>query len=131
LEIDRGRPEMGMPELTLDHDGRPRGPSRSRVRAGADGARTGAVLTLPQRSAQLAACRRRLPVAPGGRAVDHAEQWPGRKPDAELLPGLQLPPCPRRLCRDGPARTRGGRPGRSRRARALSDPQPGSPEHDD
>ena len=40
--------------------------------------------------AQLAARGRRLPVAPGGRAVDHAEQRADREPDAEPLPGLEL-----------------------------------------
>ncbi len=46
------------------------------------------------RPAQLAACGRRLPVASGGRAVDHAEQWANREPDAEPLPGLKLLPSP-------------------------------------
>ena len=42
--------------------------------------------------AQLAARGRGLPVAPGGWAVDHAEQRADREPDAELLPGFELVP---------------------------------------
>ena len=39
--------------------------------------------------AQLPARGRGLPVAPGGWAVDHAEQRADRKPDAELLPRFE------------------------------------------
>ena len=45
--------------------------------------------------AQLAARGRRFPVAPGGWAVDHAEEWADRKLDAELLPRFELLPRPR------------------------------------
>ena len=44
--------------------------------------------------AQLAVRGCRLPVAPGGWAVDHAQQRADREPDAELLPGLEVLPRP-------------------------------------
>ena len=87
---------MGMPELALDD--RERDPfvrhlDRVRVpelmwRAPTPDSRCGGG------PAQLAAHGRRFPVAPGRRAVDHAEQLADREPDAELLPGFELLPRP-------------------------------------
>lgn len=43
---------------------------------------------------QLPARGRLLPVAPGDRAVDHAQQRVDREPDAQLLPGIDVLPGP-------------------------------------
>jgi len=87
---------MGMPELALDNR------QRDPVVRHLDSVR---VAELVRREpaphsrcgggpAQLAARGCRLPVAPGGRAVDHAEQRADREPDMELLPGLEVLPRP-------------------------------------
>ena len=44
--------------------------------------------------AQLPARGCCFPVPARGWAVDHAQQWADREPDAELLPGLELLPRP-------------------------------------
>jgi hypothetical protein len=94
LQVDRGDPEMGMPKLALDdRQGDPFVRHLDRVR----------VAELVWREptphsrcggdpAQLTTRGCRLPVAPGGRAVDHAEQRADRELDAELLPGLEVLP---------------------------------------
>jgi hypothetical protein len=92
LEINRGDPEMCMPELALDNEQRHSlvshldrvGVSELMRREATPDPRCGGS------PAQLTARGRRLPVASGGRAVDHAEQRADREPDAELLPGLEL-----------------------------------------
>jgi len=87
---------MGMPELALDNR------QRDPVVRHLDSVR---VAELVRREpaphsrcgggpAQLAARGCRLPVAPGGRTVDHAEQRADREPDTELLPGLEVLPRP-------------------------------------
>jgi hypothetical protein len=83
---------MGMPELALDD--RQRDPFVRHL----DSVRVAELewreATPPSRCgggpAQLAARGCRLPVAPSGRAMDHAEQRADREPDAELLPGLEM-----------------------------------------
>jgi hypothetical protein len=94
LEIDRGHPEMGMPELALDDDqrhalvghlDRVRVPELMGREPAPDSRCDGG-------PAQLSARGRRLPVASGGRALDHAEQRADRELDAELLPWLELLP---------------------------------------
>ena len=83
---------MGMPELSLDNDQRHALVGHlDRVRMpelmGREPAPDSRCYGGP---AQLAARRCRLPVAPGGWAVDHAEQRADRELDAELLPRLKL-----------------------------------------
>jgi hypothetical protein len=92
LQVNRGDPEMGVPELALDdhqrdalmgHLDRVRMPQLVGREATPDPRHRGS-------SSQLAARGRRLPVASGGQAVDHAQQWADGEPDAELLPGFEL-----------------------------------------
>jgi hypothetical protein len=87
---------MGMPELALDND------QRHALVGHLDRVRMLELMgrepppdsRCDGRPAQLASRWRRLPVTPGGRAMDNAEQRAGRELDPELLPGLDLLPRP-------------------------------------
>jgi len=96
LQIHRRDAEVGMPQLALDDD------QRDLLMGERDGVRMPQLMGAKRRldpcrgggSSQLPARGRLLPIASGGRAVDHEPQSAYGEPDAELLPGFELLPRP-------------------------------------
>jgi hypothetical protein len=142
LEVDRGDPEVGVSQLPLDdherdafmsHLDRVRVPKlvwREPASYSCCGGGTG----------ELSASGRRFPVPADGGPVDDAEERADRETGAELLPGLELLPCPdvhpsfaTRVAlavpdKNGPAAS--VHVGLGKRE-CFADPQPRSPQHDD
>ena len=96
LQVDACDPEVRVSGLSLDdykrhafvrHLGRVRMLQLVRREPPADSGSGGSVMKL------LARCRR-LPVPPGGRAVDHAQERSDRQPPSRFKPWLELPPRP-------------------------------------
>ena len=142
LQIDRGDPEVSVPELALDHierDTLARHLHRMRM-AKLMGRKSPTDSSLAGKAAELGSSRWRRPWPPGRGPVDHAEQRTDRQPHPVLQPWSELLPSPivhahlaalSTLPVSDQHCSASGLMIRLGQHQRLADPQPCPPQHDD